>query len=99
MDQLQPDPLVGMTSEELDKLRKELRYYKDKLDNLICPTWANPCLLLIEMGELDELIEEHDLSGAWFSAHATVKDAVAMVRTPEICLVSPRCFILLDLTR
>ncbi len=51
------------------------------------------------MGELDELIEEHELSGAWFSAHARVDDAVVMVTTPEICLVCPHCFILLDLTR
>jgi hypothetical protein len=99
MEQLQPDLLVDMTSEELNKLHKELRYYADKLDNLICPTWVNPCLLLIKIGELDELIQEHELSGAWFSAHARVNNAVVMVMTPEICLVSPRCFIVLDLTR
>jgi hypothetical protein len=99
MEQLQPDPLVEMMSEELDKLRKELRCYADKIDNLICPTWAHPCLLLIEMGELDELIEEHDLLGAWFSTHVTVDNAVVMVMMPEIRLVSPCCFILLDQTR
>ncbi len=60
---LQPDPLVDMMSKELNDLHKGLRYYADKLDNLICPTWANPCLLLIKMGELNKLIDEHDLSG------------------------------------
>jgi hypothetical protein len=99
MEQLQPDPLVDMMSDELDKLRKELRYYADQFDNLICPTWANPCLLLIKMGKLDEMIDEHELSGAWFSAHARVDDAVVMVTTPEIHLVSPRCFIILYLMR
>jgi hypothetical protein len=99
MEQLQPDPLVDMTSEGLDKLCKELRYYADQLDNLIHPTWANPCLLLIKMGELDELIDEHELWGAWFSAHARVNDAVVMVTMPEIRQVNMRCFIVLDLTR
>jgi hypothetical protein len=70
MEQLQPDPLVDKTSEELNKLHKGLRYYADKLDNLFCPTWANPCLILNKLGELDKLIDEHDLLGAWFSAHA-----------------------------
>ncbi len=51
------------------------------------------------MGELEELVDEHDLSGAWFGAHARVNDAVVMVTMPEIRLISPRCFIVLDLTR
>jgi hypothetical protein len=99
MEQLQPDPLVNMTIDKLDKLRKELWYYADQLDNLICPTWANSCLLLVKMGELDELIEEHELPGAWFSAHARVNNAVVMVTAPEIWQVSLRYFILLGLTR
>jgi hypothetical protein len=32
MEQLQPEPLVDMMSDELDKLCKELRYYADQLD-------------------------------------------------------------------
>jgi hypothetical protein len=63
IEQLQPDPLVDMTSDELNKLCKESRYYADKIDNLICPTCANPCLILIEMGELEELVDDYDLSG------------------------------------
>jgi hypothetical protein len=51
------------------------------------------------MGELEELVDDHELSGARFSAHARVNDAVVMVTTPEIRLVSPQCFIVLDLTR
>jgi hypothetical protein len=65
MAQLQPDPLVDMRSDRLDKLREELRYYANQLDNyLICPTWANPCLLLIKMSDLDEWMEDHELLGA-----------------------------------
>jgi hypothetical protein len=71
----------------------------DKLDNLICPTWVNPCLLLIKMGELDELIDEHKLSRAWYSAHAGVDNVVMMVTMPEIGQVSLCCFVVLDLTR
>ncbi len=70
--------------DKLVKLRKELRYYADQLDNLICLTWMNPYLLLIKMGELDELIDEHKLSRAWSSTHARVNDAVVMVTMPEI---------------
>ncbi len=99
MEQLQPEPLVDMMSEELNELHKGLRYYGDKLDNLICPTCANPCLLLNKMGELVELVDNHELSGAWFSTHARVDDAVVMVTTPGIRQVSPRCFIVSDLTR
>jgi hypothetical protein len=88
-----------MASDELDKLCKECRYYVDQLDNLIRPTWANPCLLLIKMGKLDELIDEHELSGAWFSAHARVDNGVVMVTTQEIQQVSLHCFIVLDLRR
>jgi hypothetical protein len=95
----QPDLLVDKKSEELDDLHKGLRYYADKLDNLISPTWSNPCLILDKLGELEELVDDHDLTGAWFSAHAKVDDAVVMVRMPEICLVSPQCFIVLNLTR
>jgi hypothetical protein len=65
-----------MTSEELSDPRKWLRYYADKLDNLICPAWVNPCLLLDKLGELEELVDDHDLSGAWFSAHARVDNVV-----------------------
>jgi hypothetical protein len=82
MEQLQPDPLVDMTSEELNDLRKGLRYYADKLGNLIPPTWSNPCLLLDKLGELEKLVGDHDLSGAWISAHARVDDAVVMVTMP-----------------
>ncbi len=42
---------------------KLLRYYADKLDNLIRPTWANSCLLIIKLGELEELVEYHELLG------------------------------------
>jgi hypothetical protein len=38
MEQLQPDPMVDKTSEELNELREGLRYFADKLDNLIHPT-------------------------------------------------------------
>jgi hypothetical protein len=31
MEQLQPDPLVGMTNEDLNDLRKELKLYEDRL--------------------------------------------------------------------
>ena len=78
-----------MTSEELNELLKGLRYYVDKLDNLIHPTWANPCLLLDKMGELVELVDNHKLPGAWFSAHARVDDALAMVTMPGVRQVSP----------
>jgi hypothetical protein len=98
MEQLQPEPLVDMMSEELNELCNGLRYYADKVDNLINPTWANPYLLLNKMGELVELVDDHELSGAWFSTHARVNNVVVMVTTPEIQQVSPRCFIVLDLT-
>jgi hypothetical protein len=95
MEQLQPEPLVDMTSEELNELHKglRLRYYADKLDNLIRPTWANPCLLLNKMGELVELVDNHELSGAWFSSHARFNDAVVIVKMPGIRQGIPRCFI------
>ncbi len=99
MEQLQPEPLVDMTSEDLNGLHKGLRCVVDKLDNLIRPTWANPCLLLNRMSDLVELVDNHELSGAWFSAHARENNAVVMVTTPGIWQVSPECFILLDLTR
>jgi hypothetical protein len=99
MEQLQPELLVDMTSEELNKLCKGLRYYVDKLDNLIRPTWANPCLLLDKISELVELVDNHELSGAWFSAHARVNNAVVTVTTPGIWQVSTQCFIVFDLTR
>jgi hypothetical protein len=51
------------------------------------------------MGELDELIDEHELSRAWFSTHARVDNMVVMLMMPEIRQVSLRCFIVLDLTR
>jgi hypothetical protein len=89
MEQLLPYPLVDKTSEELNELRKELRYYVDELDNLFCPTWANPCLILDKLGEVDKSIDEHDLSGTWFSAHDRVNKAVVMVTAPEIRLLSP----------
>ncbi len=87
------------THEELNELCKGLRYYVDKLDNLIHPTWANPCLLLNKMGELVELVDNHEISGAWFSVHARVDNLVVMVTTPGIWQLSPQCFIVLDLTR
>ncbi len=99
MAQLQPEWLVDMTSDKLNKLHEELRYYADQLDNLVRPRWANSCLLLIKVDELQELVDEHELSGAWFSAHAGVNNVIVMVTRPEIGLISPRCFILLDLTR
>ncbi len=40
----------------------------DKLVNLIHPTWANPYLLLDQLVELEELVDDCDLLGAWFSA-------------------------------
>jgi hypothetical protein len=92
MEQLQPEPLVDMTSEEPNELREGLRYYVDKLDNLICLTWANPCLLLHKMGELVELVDNHELWGAWFSAHARVDDAIVMVTMPGIWQVSHTMF-------
>ncbi len=82
MEQLQPEPLVDRTSEELNELLEGLRCKVDKLDNLICPTWVNPCLLLDKMGELVELVDNHELQRAWFSTHARVNDAVAMVMMP-----------------
>ncbi len=51
------------------------------------------------MAELEKLVDEHELLGAWFSTHARVDNAVVMVTMPEIRLVSPRCFIISDLTR
>jgi hypothetical protein len=93
MEQLQPDWLVVMASEELDELPKELRYYADKLDNLICPTWVNPYLILNKLDELEELVDDHDLSGAWFSVHARVDNAVVMVTMPWIRQVSPQCLL------
>jgi hypothetical protein len=89
MKQLQPDPLVDMTSEDLHDLRKELKLYADRLGTLILPTWSNPFEILTELGELEEMVDDHDLSGAWFSAHAGVDGAVVMVTAPEIRLVSP----------
>jgi hypothetical protein len=88
MVHLQPELLVDMTSEELNELHKGLRYYADKLDNLICPTWANPCLLLDKMGGLVELVDNHELLGAWFSAHARIDNAIVMVTRPGIRQVS-----------
>ncbi len=99
MEQLQPDPLVDMTSKDLDELHKELTLYVDRLGTLVLPTWANPCLILEKLGELEESVDYHDLLGAWFSAHARLNNVVVMVTSPEICLVSSRCFIVLDLTR
>jgi hypothetical protein len=99
MEQLQPEQLVNMTSDELNKLHKELRYYVDQLDNRVRLTWAHLCLLRIKMGAFEELIDDHELLGAWFSAHARVNDVVVMVTTPEIRLVCPSWFIVLDLTR
>jgi hypothetical protein len=89
VEQLQPDLLVDMTSENLNDLHKGLRLYADSLGALILPTWSNPCVILAKLGELEETVDDH---GAWFSAHARVDGAGVMVRTPEIRLVSPRCF-------
>ncbi len=99
MEQLQPDLLVDMTSVELNDLCKGLRYYADKFDNLLRPTWANHLLVLAKLGELENLVDDHDLLGASFSTHSRVGNAIVMVTTPEIQQVSPRCFIILDLTR
>jgi hypothetical protein len=99
MEQLQPDSLVYMSSEDLNDLHNGLRFYADSIGALILLTWSNPCLILAKLGELEETVDDHDLSGAWFSAHARVDSAVVMVTMPEICLVSPQCFIVLDLTR
>ncbi len=92
MEQLQPDLLVDMTSEDLNGLRKELKLYADRLGALILPTWSNPFEILAKLGDLEETVDDHDLSRAWFSVHARVDSAVVMVTTPEICLVSPQCF-------
>ena len=97
MEQLQADLLVDMTRKDLNDLRKGLRFYADSIGALIHPTWSNPCLILNKLGELEELVDDHDLSGAWFSTHARVDGAVVMVRIPEICLVTPRYFFVLDL--
>jgi hypothetical protein len=78
---------------------KGLRYYADKLGNLISPIWSNLCLLLNKLGEFEELVDGRDLSGAWFSTHARVDNAVVMVMMPEIQQVSPLFFTLLDLKR
>jgi hypothetical protein len=99
MEQLQPDPLVDMTSEDLNDLCEGLRFYVDSIGALILPTWSNPCLILTKLGELEDLVDDHDLLGAWFGTHARIDGAVVMVTTPEICLVSLQCFIVLDLTR
>jgi hypothetical protein len=99
MEQLQRELLVDMTSDKLNELCKGLRYYVNKLDNLFHPAWANPCLLLDKIGKLGELVDDHELSGAWCSAHARVHNAVVMVTMPEIRQVSQRCFIVLDLTK
>ncbi len=88
-----------MTSNDLDDLGKGLRFYAHILGTLICLTWSNPCLILNKLGELEELVDDHDLSGTWFRAQARVDGAVVMVPMPEICLVSPQCFVVLDLTR
>jgi hypothetical protein len=89
MEQLHPDPLVDMASEDLNDLHEELRLYADSLGTLIHLAWLNPCLILAKLVELEETIDDHDLSGAWFSAHARVDGAVVMVTMSEIRLVSP----------
>jgi hypothetical protein len=99
MEQLQPDPLVDLTSKDLNDQRKGLRFYADSIGALILPTWSNPCLILEKLGELEELVDDHDLLGVWFSPHARVDGAVVMVMTPDLRLVSPRSCIVLDLTR
>ncbi len=96
MGQLQPDPLVEMTSEDLNNLCKGSRFYADSIGPLILLTWSNPFLILAKLGELEELVDDHDLLGAWFIAHARVDGAVVMVTKSEIGLVSPQCFIVLD---
>jgi hypothetical protein len=72
MEQLQPDPLVDMTSEDLNNLHKEIRLYVDRLGTLIFPTWSNPFEILAKLGGLEERVDDYDLSGAWFSPHARV---------------------------
>jgi hypothetical protein len=63
MEQLQPAPLVDLTSEDLIDWCKELRFYADSIGALLLPTWSNPCLILAKLGELEELVDDHDLSG------------------------------------
>ncbi len=92
MEQLQLDPFVDMTNEDLDDLGKELKLYADRLGTLILPTWLNAFEILDRLGGLEETVDDHDISGACFSAHARVDGVVVLVTTPEICLVSPRCF-------
>ncbi len=94
MEQIQPDPLVDMTSDDLSNdLCKKLRLYADSLGTLILPTSSKPNLILTKLGELEETADDNDLlGGAWFSTHARVDGAIAMVTTPEIRLVSPQCF-------
>ncbi len=93
IEQLQPDPLVVHdTSKDLNDLCKGLRFYADSLGALILLTWSNPCLIFAKLGELEEMVDDHDLLGAWFSAHVRVDGAVVMVTAPEICLVSLQCF-------
>ncbi len=89
MEQLQPDLLVDMISEDLNDLCKGLRFFVYKLGTLILPTWKNPCLVLVKLGELEGLVDDHDLLGAWFSAHANVDGVVVMVAMSEIKQVSP----------
>ena len=59
MEQLQPDPLVDMTSEDLNDLRKELKLYADRLDNLILPKWSNAFEISDKLYELEEMVEAH----------------------------------------
>jgi hypothetical protein len=61
MEELQPDPLVDMTNEDLNDLRKELKLYVDRLDTLILPTLSNAFEILDKLGELEEMVDDHDL--------------------------------------
>jgi hypothetical protein len=63
MEQLQPDPLVDMTNEDLDDLREELKLYAGRLGTLVLPTWSNAFEILNKLYELEERVEAHDLSG------------------------------------
>ena len=41
MEQLQPDPLVDMTDEDLKDLGNELNLITDRLEILILPKWSS----------------------------------------------------------
>jgi hypothetical protein len=92
MEWVLPNPLVGMTVEELRALRHQLKNIAKNLEDLIRPEWSSALDIFDEIHKFREAVDDHSLNQRWFSVHARVDGTVMMVTSPEIHRVSQHIF-------